>query len=86
MPSILANSMDGPVVNVKCEAVKTVDLVANGPNELVIKAEPEDEEELLDLNDFEVEKWNQSSEDEYSGNSNDDENGDDSAGIILVHI
>lgn len=44
-----------PVVNVKCESVKTVPQANHFVTE--IKTEPE---EQLDLNDFEVEKWNDS--------------------------
>ena len=71
--------MEGSVLNVKCEDVKTVQQANHFVTE--IKIEPEEEEEQLDLNDFEVEKWNNGSEDDdtddVSVDNDEDDNDDD---------
>ena len=67
--------MEGSVLNVKCEDVKTVQQANHFVTE--IKIEPEEEEEHLDLNDFEVEKWNDGSEDDNTDDVSVDNDGDD---------
>ena len=57
------NQVMAAVVNVKCESVKTVELSVKKEeiSHVDIKTEPSDkEEDDLDLNHFEVERWNAS--------------------------